>query len=227
MERCPNCNLQYKRNNRYNQELTSTQLAANSQYYCQQCEKILNLADKSFHLQPNEQKNIKRMWFCEACKKDINNNTKSSFIKSAALIENEVFSRINNILTDKTYTYINPNFEQVDIVIKRAIDECTQHFHRFKNKCELVVKFNHATPGNTNYFTLTNKFKNQHEEVNEANELNHQIDEFEQGESGYIFNIIKKLTVKMFRYHEKRASSCCKVPESFCSSTSIVNIEKR
>ena len=34
-------------------------------------------------------------------------------------------------------------------------------------------------------------FKNQYEELNEANELNHQVDEFEQGESGYIFDSIK------------------------------------
>ena len=33
METCPNCNLQYKRNNKYNQELTNTHLAANNQYY--------------------------------------------------------------------------------------------------------------------------------------------------------------------------------------------------
>ena len=124
------------------------------------------------------------MWYCEACKKRINNKTKSSQNHSAAYIEIEVFSGINNNLTDETYTYINPVFEQVDNLIKRAIDECTQHFHRFKNKNEFVLKFNHGTQGNTNYFTLTKKFKNQHEDLNEANELNHQIDEFEQGESG-------------------------------------------
>ena len=108
---------------------------------------------------------------------------------------------------------------------KKAIDECTQHFHIFKYKCEFVVKFNHATHGNTNYFTLTNKFKSQHEEVNEANEINDLIDEFEQGQSGYIFDGIKELTVKMFRYHDLRASSYCKLPKSFCNSTSIVNIQ--
>ena len=191
METCPTCNLQYKRNNKYNHELTNTHLAANNQYYCQQCKQILNIADERFHLQSKEHKNSKRMWFCEACKKDINIITKSSHIKSAAHIENEVISRINNNLTDKTYRYINPDFEQVDNLIKRAIDECTQHFHRFKYKCEFVIKFNHATNGNTNYFTLTNMLKNQHEEANEANELSKQIDEFEQGESGYIFDSIK------------------------------------
>ena len=40
--------------------------------------------------------------FCEACKKDININTKSSHIKSATDIENEIISRINKNLTDKT-----------------------------------------------------------------------------------------------------------------------------
>ena len=124
------------------------------------------------------------MWYCEACKKDININTKSSHIKSATHIENEVSSRIKNNLTDKTYTFINPYFKKVDILFKRAIDECTQHFHRFKYKCQIIVKFNHASHGNTNYFTLTNKFKNQQEEVNESNELDHRIDEFQQRESG-------------------------------------------
>ena len=145
--------------------------------------------------------------------------------KSAAHIEKEVISRINNNLTDKTYTYINPDFEKIDNLIKRAIDECTQHFHRFKYDCEFVLKFNHATHGNANYFTLTNKFKNHNEELNEANELNHQINEFEQGESGYIFDSMKKLTVKMFRYHDIRTTSYCKLPKSFCSSISIINIQ--
>ena len=39
------------------------------------------------------------MWYCETCKKDININTKSSHIKSAAPIENEVLSIINNKFT--------------------------------------------------------------------------------------------------------------------------------
>ena len=72
------------------------------------------------------------MWYCEACEKDRNNNTESSHIKSVTHIENEVISRINNNLTDKTYTNINPNFDQADKLFKSAIDECTQHFHGFK-----------------------------------------------------------------------------------------------
>ena len=40
-----------------------------------------------------------------------------------------------------------------------------------------------------------------------------------------IFDSIKKLTVKMFKYHVIRASSYCKLPESFRNSKSIVNIQ--
>ena len=39
MERSPTCNLQYKRNIKYNHELPYTHLAANIQNYCQQCKK--------------------------------------------------------------------------------------------------------------------------------------------------------------------------------------------
>ena len=152
------------------------------------------------------------MWYCDICKKDININTKSSHIKSATHIENEVISRINNNLTDRTYRYINPDYERVDNLVKSAIDDCTKYFHRFKYKCEFVVKFNHATHDTTNYFTITNKFKNQYEEIREADELGHSLDEFEQGESGYIFDSIRKLTVKMFKYRDIRASSYCKLP---------------
>ena len=165
------------------------------------------------------------MWYCDICKKDININTKSSHIKSTAHIESEIISRINNNLTDRTYTYLNPDFAKVYDLVKRAIDDCTKYFHRFKYKFVFVVKFNHATHGTINYFTITNMLKNQYEEINEANELNHQIDEFEQGESGYIFDSIKKFTVKMFKYHDIRASSYCKLPKSFSNSKSIVNIQ--
>ena len=224
MEHCPTCNLQYKRINNYNLDLTNTHLAANNQCYCQQCKKVINLADKRFHLQSNEHKNSKRMWYCEVCKKDINIITKSSHIESVSHIEIEVISRINNNPTDKTNTYINPDFDKVDDLVERAIDDCTKYFHRFKYKREFVVKIDHASHGTTNYFTITIMFKNQYEELNEANELKHQIDELEQGESGYIFDSIKKLTVKMFKHHDIRASSYCKLPKSFCNSKSIVNI---
>ena len=103
MEHCPTCNLQYKWNNKYNHELTNTYLAANNQYYCQQCKNVSNLVDERFHLQSIEHKNSKTIWYCETWKKDIDINTKSSHIKSAALLKNEVFSRINNNLTDQTY----------------------------------------------------------------------------------------------------------------------------
>ena len=108
------------------------------------------------------------MLYGETGKKDININTKSSHIKSAAHIENEVASRIFNNHTDKTYTFINPDFEQVDNLIKAAIDDGTKHFQRFDYNCEFVVESNHATQGNTNYFAITSGCKHQQEEINEV-----------------------------------------------------------
>ena len=77
------------------------------------------------------------------------------------------------------------------------------------------MKFNLATYGNTYYFTLTNRIKNQYEGMNETNELSHQIDDFEQGETGYRFDTMKKSAVKMFRYQDIRTSSYCILPKSF------------
>ena len=59
MDSCAICNFQNKRNNNYNHELTNIHLAANNQYYCQQCKRIITLADKISHLQSNEHKNKK------------------------------------------------------------------------------------------------------------------------------------------------------------------------
>ena len=70
------------------------------------------------------------MWYCETCKTDLNINIESFRTKPPAHIENEVISRINNDITDKTYRYINPDFEKVDNQFKRAFDVCTQHFDR-------------------------------------------------------------------------------------------------
>ena len=61
----------------------------------------------------------------EACEKDIN-FTKSSHIKYEAQIENEVISRKNKNLTDKTYTNLSPEFDHVNGLVKRNIDARTQ-----------------------------------------------------------------------------------------------------
>ena len=72
------------------------------------------------------------MWYCEVSKKVININIKSSHIKSATHKENDVYSRINSNLTDKTYTYLNAEFGQVDGLVEETFDDCTKYFHRFK-----------------------------------------------------------------------------------------------
>ena len=109
----------------------------------------------------------------------MNIDSKSSHIKSTTVMNKEVVSRTNKNLTDKSSTHLNPDFEQVNNLVKRAIDDCTQRFNSFEYECVFVVKINHATHGNINICTLTIEFKNQYEEVEEANELSLQIDEFE------------------------------------------------
>ena len=44
METCPTCSLEYERNIKQNHGSTSKRLAANNQYYCQQCNRFMNLA---------------------------------------------------------------------------------------------------------------------------------------------------------------------------------------
>ena len=86
------------------------------------------------------------------------------------------------------------------------------------------MKFIHATLGSTKYFTLTNFYKNQCEELLEAKGLLKQIDDFEPGENVYIFDTIRKTTVKLFRYQNIRASIQCKLPKPFCNSKPTVKI---
>ena len=128
METCPTCNLQYQRENKSNHALTITVLAAISQYFSRKCKKkIINLADKSCHLQSDEHK-IKKSWYFEVSYRDKNIIPKFSTNKSTTHEEKEVISRINNNLTDKTYTNVNPEFNQVDGLIKRATDGCGKNF---------------------------------------------------------------------------------------------------
>ena len=68
METCPTSNSQYKRTNKVNHELTSTHLAPNIQYYRQQCERKINLANKRSPF-TTQRKNNKKMWYCETGKK--------------------------------------------------------------------------------------------------------------------------------------------------------------
>ena len=70
METCITCNLKWKRSNKYDYELINTQLAVNNQYYCHQCNHKIILADKNTHLQSDEHKNNRKMWFCDICGRD-------------------------------------------------------------------------------------------------------------------------------------------------------------
>ena len=77
-------------------------------------------------------KKIRKIFYCQVCEKHIINKNKSSNMKSDTRKESEVICRINNTLTGKTYAYLNPEFDQVDGLVKRAVNDCTLYFQRFK-----------------------------------------------------------------------------------------------
>ena len=114
--------LECKRNNKYNHELTYTHLGVNNQNSYQQGENIIKLVDEKYYLQSNKHKKNSKTWHCETCKRDINNITESSHIKSNTHMENEVISRINNNLTEKAYIFFNPEIDKIDGTVKKVVD---------------------------------------------------------------------------------------------------------
>ena len=97
------------------------------------------------------------MWFCELCKKDSNSITKSSNVKSTTHIKNKVISRTSNNLSNETYTYLNPEVDQVDGLFERIFDDCKHFFHRLEYKCVFVIKVIHQTHGTLSFFFKQNK----------------------------------------------------------------------
>ena len=68
MEFCRICTLQYKRDKK-NHELTNTHLAVITQNFCQHCERIINLADKTSHLQSKEHEIMRNSGFLKYVKR--------------------------------------------------------------------------------------------------------------------------------------------------------------
>ena len=111
-------------------------------------------------MQSNEHKHKKKKFHCEVCKKHLKNKSKLSHINSDTQKENEVLYKLDNKLNDKTYTYFDQEFDQVDASGKRTIDGCIQKLRRFKKKCAFVIKtYYHPTCEIITYFTLPNNFQ--------------------------------------------------------------------
>ena len=71
---------------------------------------------------------------------------------------------------EQTTILSNPEFDQVDGSVERTLDDCIEFFHRFKQKCVLIVKFLHETHSSTSLFTLSNKYIKQCEQ--KKNQMN-------------------------------------------------------
>ena len=63
---------------------------------------------------------------------------KSPQLKSTEPRGKEINSRINNNLTDKTNTSLNPEIDQVIGLDIKTFDVCRNFFHRFKDTCVLA-----------------------------------------------------------------------------------------
>ena len=73
--------------------------------------------------------------------------------------------------------------------------------------------------------TITKTFEKQYEQLVEETESDSRIGEKEQGESGYSFENIIKITTTISRYHAIQARSYCKLLKPYCDSKSVVNIQ--
>ena len=118
------------------------------------------------------------------------NNTKSSHIKTKSHKEKEVFYRTNKNLTDKTYTHLHLDCEQLTVWLKELL------MNAHKNSIHLSLikylsKFSKMQNMALQIISSTNKFKSYYEEMDEANEIRPQSKELEQGESGYIFDSVR------------------------------------
>ena len=79
------------------------------------------------------------MLYYETCKKDLNIITKTSHFKSTILIENEVISRTNNHLSDRTFIFLNPEFDHLYGLVENTFDDCEKKIHGIKNKRVFIV----------------------------------------------------------------------------------------
>ena len=92
-------------------------------------------------------------------------------------------------------------------------------------KYDFVANLTHKTHGTASSFTLSNQSKNQFENIKDANEVGNQIEDVSDLKSGCRFEINTKLTTKIFKYSDIRASGYCKLPNPFSNSITIVNIQ--
>ena len=76
--------------------------------------------------------------------------------------------------------------------------------------------------GELAHLTVIYSFENQGEDIVDENELEPRIKDYEQVESGYKFNTVTKVVIKVFRNHGIKASSYCKLPKPFCDSEYLV-----
>ena len=130
----------------------------------------------------------KKMWFSEACEKEIKNNSKSFQFESKAHIKDNFHFRRNNDLTDKKFVSDDPNINQLNNIVEENIRDCMQYFQRFQNECDNRKKiFGGENGEEVTYFAITWRYKILYEPVDVQIELDFKIKKHQHGENDFSF----------------------------------------
>ena len=94
----------------------------------------------------------------------------------------------NNIV--KEYEFENPLIQNIDSIIDNSTRDChNKYFHTFDHICEYDLNFTNITNNETVNFTISDKCMGMYELIKKLTIAR---------ENGFIFNQIKKLTIKIY-----------------------------
>ena len=84
---------------------------------------------------------------------------------------------------------------QLENITEENIKNCMQNFREFRQKCEYEVKVSKKWDRHS-FFKRSTKYKNLYSSIDETNNKDLKIHEYEQGESGFTFDSGIRVTVK-------------------------------
>ena len=117
--------------------------------------------------------------------------------------------------------------KDININSKSSDVKSTAHlkkFHRFEKKSEYKVKFVRREDGEEKaFFTMTKSCRSLSELFEKQSQLDRRIQEYEQEESGFSFDSIIGLAMKIFRNHAIGVSIHCILTEPNCKSKFVLN----
>ena len=132
---CTTTGLESKRVNEMNHRLTNKHPAVTNEYYRQQCNKILMLADKGTHSNMKSRQTLKQPGLVKLLKK-IQLSTVIVSKMSTAIMQKNTDFRINENLTGKVYDMNEQDTPQIDNIVAESVEDCLQYFSGFRYMCQ-------------------------------------------------------------------------------------------